>query len=133
MQQGSITVRAFMEALVFPSEEALQVAMRSGLVPIDLQREPAKVGLTKDGLIEVVPSGNLTAKAKKALVTSGVEARGSSVELAEVSCWAEALSPVRVGEPVGALPQVLFTVTGRRSLLELSGELLRLGCDRQEL
>lgn len=122
-----------MEALVFPSEEALQVAMRSGLVPVELQREPARVGTTQEGLVEVVPEGNLTARAKKALVASGVEARSASVELTDVSCWAEALSPTRVGEPAGALPQVLFTVTGRRSLLELAGELLRLGCDRQEL
>ncbi|MDP1825372.1 MAG: hypothetical protein Q8L48_19095 [Archangium sp.] len=122
-----------MEALVFPSEEALQVAMRSGLVPADLQREPARVGTTKEGLFEVVPEGSLTAKARKALLAAGVESRPSSVELSPVSCWAEALSPRRVGEPAGAMPQVLFTVTGRRSLLELSGELLRLGCDRQEL
>ncbi len=122
-----------MEALVFPSEEALQVAMRSGLVPLELQREPAQVGITEDGLVEVVPTGSLTAKATKVLVASGVEVRGASVELTDVSCWAEALAPVRAGEPAGALATVLFTVTGRRSLLELSGELLRLGCDRQEL
>ena len=122
-----------MEALVFPSEEALQVAMRSGLVPPDLQKAPARFGTTAQGLFEVVPEGNLTAKAKKALLAAGVEARGSTAELNEASCWAEALSPRRVGEPTGALPQVLFTVTGKRSLLELSGELLRLGCDRQEL
>ena len=122
-----------MEALVFPSEEALQVAMRSGLVPTELQREPARVGTTAEGLLEVVPQGSLTVKAKKALLAAGVEARASTVELSAVSCWAEALSPRRVGEPTGALQQVLFTVGGGRSLLELSGELLRLGCDRQEL
>jgi cellulose synthase operon protein C len=122
-----------MEALVFPSEEALQVAMRSGLVPQELQREPARVGTTEDGALEIVPEGTLTARAKKALLAAGVEARSATVELSEVSCWAEAIAPRRVGEPSGALQQVLFTVTGGRSLLELSGELLRLGCDRQEL
>ncbi|MDP2273493.1 MAG: hypothetical protein Q8K32_22325 [Archangium sp.] len=122
-----------MEALVFPSEEALQVAMRSGLVPAELQREPVRFGTTPEGLLEVVPEGSLTARARKALLAAGVEARASSVELNQVSCWAEALAPRRVGEPSGALQQVLFTVTGSRSLLELSGELLRLGCDRQEL
>ena len=122
-----------MEALVFPSEEALQIAMRSGLIPPELQREAAQVGTTKDGAFEVVPEGNVTAKVRKALLAAGVLARNSTVSLSEVSCWAEAIAPRRVGEPMGALQQVLFTVTGERSLLELSGELLRLGCDRQEL
>lgn len=120
-----------MEVLVFPSEEALQVAMRSGLVPADVQKEEARVGRTKDGEVEV--AATTTGKVKKALQASGVVSRESSVELGEVSCWAEALLPTRVGEPEGALQQVLFTVTGANSLLELAGELLRLGCDRQEL
>ncbi len=33
-----------MEALVFPSEEALQVALRTGLIPAELQRAPARAG-----------------------------------------------------------------------------------------
>ncbi|MFT3710544.1 MAG: hypothetical protein QM817_23210 [Archangium sp.] len=120
-----------MEVLVFPSEEALQVAMRSGLVPADVQRDEAQVGRTTDGQVEI--SATTTGKVKKALQASGVVSREASVELESVSCWAEALHPARVGEPEGALPAVLFTVTGEKSLLDLAGELLRLGCDRQEL
>lgn len=122
-----------MEALVFPSEEALQVAMRSGLVPVELQRAAARVGHAKDGAVEIAPEGPLTAKVKKSLAGAGVGLRDASVKLREVSCWAEALAPGAVGEPEGPLPLVLFTVTGERSLLDVSGELLRLGCDRQEL
>ncbi len=119
-----------MEVLVFPGEEALQVAMRSGLVPAELQREAARFGVTADGQVEL--EAPLSAKAKKALAATGVGFREASVPLREVSCWAEAIAPRRVGEPAGALPAVLFSVAGEHSLLELSGELLRLGCDRQE-
>ncbi|HEY0882608.1 MAG TPA: hypothetical protein VGD87_13790, partial [Archangium sp.] len=122
-----------MEALVFPSEEALQVALRSGLVPPDLQSAPVRTGVATDGLIEVVSTSTVPPKVKKALLATGVLAREAETKLREVSCWAEALPLSRVGEPDGPLQQVLFTVTGQRSLLELSGELLRLGCDRQEL
>lgn len=122
-----------MEALVFPDAEALQVALRSGLVPAELQRTPARVGLTGEGAVEVEPSVAVLPKVKKALAAAGVASRAATVALGPVSCWAEALRPRRVGEPEGALPQVLFAVTGRASLLELAGELLRLGCDRQEL
>ncbi len=122
-----------MDALVFLNEEALQVALRSGLVPLDLQRQPARVGLASDGALEVIPGAAVPAKVKKALLAAGVQARSSTVPLGQVSCWAEALRPRRVGEPEGALGPVLFAVSGHASLLELAGELLRLGCDRQEL
>lgn len=122
-----------MEALIFPSEEALQVALRSGLVPLELQRAAAKAGVASDGAVEVAPEGALSAKVKKALAGAGVSLRDASVKLNDFSCWAEVLSPRAVGEPEGPLPVVLFTVSGERSLLEVSGELLRLGCDRQEL
>ncbi|MBL9039345.1 MAG: hypothetical protein JNG84_12575, partial [Archangium sp.] len=50
-----------------------------------------------------------------------------------VSCWAEALTPRRSAEEPGALSVVLFTVDNEGTLLEVAGELLRLGCDRQSL
>lgn len=122
-----------MEALVFPSEEALQVAMRSGLVPADVQRGAARVGFAKDGAVEIAPEAAVTAKVRKALAGAGVELRDASVKLRDVACWAEVLTPAAVGEPDGPLPLVLFAVEGERSLLDVAGELLRLGCDRQEL
>lgn len=122
-----------MEAFVFPNEEALQVALRSGLVPPEVQRAPAQVGVLDDGVVEISPTVTVPAKARKALKSAGVEARDATVRLSQVSCWAEALVPKRVGEPEGGLQQVLITVTGDSPLLDLCGELLRLGCDRQEL
>lgn len=122
-----------MEALVFPSEEALQMAMRSGLVPMELMRGPARVAFTQEGLVEVVPESPLSGKTRKALQAAGVTSSQASARLTPVSCWAEALRLRHVGEPTSAPQQVLFSVAGRHSLLELSGELLRLGCDRQVL
>ncbi|MCU0697156.1 MAG: hypothetical protein MUC96_11545 [Myxococcaceae bacterium] len=123
-----------MDALVFPSDEALQVALTSGLIPPELQRAPAHVGRTSDGELLVAPSVPVAAKAKKALLASGVLERALPAPLVgRVSCWAEALPPRRVGEPEGNPGLVLFTVTGQGTLLDLAGELLRLGCDRQEL
>lgn len=122
-----------MDALVFPSDEALQVALKSGLVPAEVQRAPASIGRTKDGEVLVAPSQPVGTKAKKVLLASGVVERSVPSLVGKVSCWAEALAPLRVGEPEGNPSLVLFTVTGEGTLLELAGELLRLGCDRQEL
>ena len=122
-----------MEAFVFPSGEALRVAMRSGLVPADVQRSPAQAGAQRDGTLEIAPSVLIAPRARKALKAAGIEARDSTLRLKPVSCWAEVLPPDRVGEPSGALAQVTFAVVGKTSLLVLCGELLRLGCDRQEL
>lgn len=122
-----------MEAFVFPSGEALWVAMKSGLVPPEVQRSPAQVARQRDGSLELAPSVVVGLRARKALKGAGVEVRDSTLGLSPVSCWAEALPPNRIGEPAGALSQVIFALSGQESLLELCGELLRLGCDRQEL
>ena len=122
-----------MEALVFPSQEALQVALRTGLVPSAVHRAPARVGVTGDGELEVSPSVAVPAPALRLLETAGVRLRDTSATLKDVSCWAEALPPRRVGEPEGAVGTVLLSLADPKSLLDVCGELLRLGCDRQEL
>ncbi len=122
-----------MEALLFPSEEALHVALRSGLIPPEVQRAPARVSYANDGQVAISPSIALPAKAKKSLKNTGVTEADAPGPGRAVTCWAEALVPRAIGEPEGALQQVLFTVETSGTLLELAGELLRLGCDRQEL
>lgn len=122
-----------MEAFVFPSGDALRVALRSGLVPVEVQRSPAQVAVQGDGALEVAPTVGVPARVKKALRAAGVEVRDVGVGARSVSCWAEVLTPGRVGEPAGTLAQALFALSGAKGLLELCGELLRLGCDRQEL
>lgn len=122
-----------MQALVFPSQEAFQVALRTGLVPAVVHQAPARVGVTGEGELEVEPSVTVPAPARRVLETAGVRLRDASVALKPVSCWAEALPPRPVGEPEGALGTVLLSIGDEKTLLEVCGELLRLGCDRQEL
>jgi cellulose synthase operon protein C len=122
-----------MDVLVFPSDEALQVALKSGLVPSEVQRAPAAIGRSSQGEVLIAPSRAVAAKAKKGLFAAGVHERAVPSLRNSVSCWAEALAPNRIGEPEENPPLVLFSVTGQGSLLDLAGELLRLGCDRMEL
>jgi len=123
-----------MEAFVFPSQEALQVALSAGLVPPEVQRAPVHFVRLADGSVQLAPSVGMAESARRALAAAGVEARAPGAEpTSAASCWAEALPPVRVGEPRGTLPVVLFALQSGTGLLEVAGELLRLGCDRQEL
>lgn len=121
-----------MDSLVFPSFEALQIALKSGLVPADVQRAEAKFTRLEDGTIEVQPSVVLPAMKKKALKEAGVVERVSSSDLSTISCWAAALPAKRTDEPAATPARVLFTVPTSDAMLALCGELLRLGCDRQE-
>lgn len=122
-----------MRVLVFPSQQALEVALRTGLVPDAAQRAPARVGVTGDGEVEVATSAPLPATARRALEAAGARSAEASASLAEVSCLAEALPARWVGVPDGPLPEVLLTVRDDAGLLDVCGELLRLGCERQQL
>ncbi len=121
-----------MDSLIFPSEESLQIALRSGLVPAELQRTGARVARLPKGEIELLPSAPIPAGKKKALKDAGVVERASSASLQLVSCWAAAIAPRRTDTSVDSPARALFTLDSTDALLELAGELLRLGCDRQE-
>ncbi len=121
-----------MDSLVFPSADALHIALKSGLVPPEVQRAEAKFTRLEDGSIEVQPSVAVPSSKKKQLKESGVVERTSSSSLARVSCWAAALPARRTDEPAATPARVLFTVPTSDAMLALCGELLRLGCDRQE-
>jgi hypothetical protein len=120
------------DSLIFPSLEALHVALKSGLVPAEVQRAAAKVGPAADGGVEILPTVALPAAKKKALKEAGVVERPSSAGLTPVSCWAAAVPARRTDEPAETPARVLFTVPSSDAMLALCGELLRLGCDRQE-
>ncbi len=130
-----------MDSLVFASIDALHIALKSGMVPAEVQRGEARCTQLEDGSIEVQPSVPFPSAKKRALKESGVVERTSSSGLTRVSCWAAVLPARRTEEPTVTPARVLFTVTSgaeasvRASpdeLLALCGELLRLGCDRQE-
>jgi cellulose synthase operon protein C len=119
-------------ALRFASDEALRIALTSGLVPPAVVRAPAQVTRSADGSVHVSPSVALTASAKKTLAQAGVLDDGTPGG-ETMSCWAEAVPPVHIDIPAGSIRLALLAVTGDKQLLDVAGELLRLGCDRQSL
>ncbi|MFT3840042.1 MAG: hypothetical protein QM723_23850 [Myxococcaceae bacterium] len=121
-----------MQSLVFPSQEALEVALRGGLVPKDVQRAKVRVALRPGGKLELIPSVPLSPAAKKALHDTGVLEAESAGDLTELSCWAAALKPRPTDVSFQAPARVLFTLPSQELLLDLCAELFRLGCDRQE-
>src|SRR6188474_3096990 len=121
-------------ALVFPSPEALCAALRAGLVPPNVQREPVRFHRTASGELELEPAAPLGPQKTKGLQSAGVIERPPSGQTREAPCWAAALQLDYLGEPDQVPPLVMFIVDEAASrLLTLCGELLRLGCDRQEV
>jgi hypothetical protein len=121
-----------MHTLVFPSADALRVALLAGLVPPDVQARPVRGGPGPDGTLHVSARG-VPPAVQEALLGSGA-VRGPPGELPAATCWAELLPPSRAAERPddGAGGGVLFALPDGAALLPLAGELLRLGCDRQE-
>lgn len=119
-------------ALRFPDLSVLTVALTSGLVPAEVAARPARVWREADGTVYVVPAVPLEPEVGRVLAAAGVPAVKAESGGVGVVCWAEILPPRATGVP-GDLPEVLFVVPDETSLLELAGELLRLGCDRQQL
>jgi hypothetical protein len=120
------------KALRFANESALTAAITSRLVPTEVAARPARAWRERDGSLRVLPSHRLSKEQWKALAQAGAPAVDSADGGVEVTCWAEILPPRATGEPA-ALVSALFMVPDETSLLELAGEMLRLGCDRQQL
>lgn len=129
-----------MNVLCFAGQDALRVALSSGSSP-EVQRVGARV-LREDGALAtarvwVAPQGKLTKAAKASLEQAGVEVSRQEpegwAEARKVGCWAELLAPVWVGDHDISCALALFALAKSKAALPLAGELLRLGCDRQEL
>lgn len=120
-------------ALSFRDSEALQVVVRAGLCPPDVLARGATVGTAADGALVLAPDAAVSATTLAKLAAVGVTVTAALPPGARpVRCWAEAIAPVRVAVP--ELPAlVLFVCERAEQLLDLAGELVRLGCDRVEL
>ncbi|HZI12109.1 MAG TPA: hypothetical protein VE153_17115 [Myxococcus sp.] len=123
-----------MSTLVFPTLEALQLALTSGRIPAEVQAAPARYQRTAEGAFHVTPEVALRKAALEELSALGIRAlKGGSDDGAPVLCWAELVPARRVpldGAPTGP---VLFLPADVDAVLPLAGEMLRLGCDRQEV
>ncbi|HEY0989636.1 MAG TPA: hypothetical protein VGD80_21360, partial [Kofleriaceae bacterium] len=120
-------------ALGFRDGDALRVVLASGLCPGDVLGRGARVGLGADGGIVLDPDQPLPPVALHQLRDAGVAVDAERPRDARrVRCWAEAVPLERVR--VAAIPSLILFVTERaEQLVDLAAELVRLGCDRQEL
>lgn len=122
-----------MQAFLFPSEEALKLALRSGAVSDTALKGEVFVTRLPKGAIEVAPKTPLSAAATKALLALGVAAQEASATAIPVSCWAAALSLETTGVPQEAPRLALFRCDSQATALALAGELVRLGTEHLEL
>ncbi|MEZ4259942.1 MAG: hypothetical protein R3B36_12790 [Polyangiaceae bacterium] len=124
-----------MTALRFASVDALRFTVTSGLVPDEVLRAPARVERHSDGAIVVAPDVKVTKRALEALraaVRDGVDVVEPASSAARVGCWAELVPMHEDPSAEAGDGLVLFVAEGGAALVDLAGELLRLGCDRLE-
>lgn len=120
-------------ALAFRDDESLRVVLTSGLCPPDVQAKPAQVARVVGGGVILAPAEPLPKSALAALAKAGITVDAALPDGARnVRCWAEAIDLDKIG--VGKIPAlVLITTPTPEGVVELAAELLRLGCERQEL
>jgi FtsH ternary system-associated peptide len=123
-----------MRAYHFQNEDELQIALTAGLIPADLQAEPAHWTREADGSLVVAPDRAVPARAEVSLRAAGVGVQARNAQLERrASVWAEIVAARRLESWEPGSGAVLFALPDDRSPLELAAELLRLGCDRLEL
>ncbi len=114
---------------LFADETRLLVAMRSKLIPSEVQERAVRYWRTESGGIGVKPVGRTPRVMAKALAEAGVKRTTLPTETSEVRLWPALLPTQGTGEDPTD-PVVIFVTDGETKLLELLGELVRLGCDR---
>jgi len=120
-------------ALAFRDDESLRVVLTSGLCPPEVQARPAQVARAADGALILAPAEPLPKQALAGLRAAGITVDAKLPgDARSVRCWAEAIAPDRVA--IAKLPSlVLLTTPAVDDVVDLAAELLRLGCERQEL
>ena len=123
-----------MSTFVFADREALRAALDSGLVPAEVQAGPVQCDVDEAGQLLLAPEVDLDRGDRKRLREAGVEVRRRALRSGRtLLCWAEALPAQPAPEPEPPLGEVLFVSAGDEGFLQVSGELLRLGCEDQRL
>lgn len=124
--------------LLFPSLDALRLAITTAAVPPAVGEAPAVAAFAADGAVRIQPSKPLSKAVREGLERLGVR-ECARLETGDgpaeaVGCWAQVLplSRVRSAETPGPTTAVVFEVRGGE-VAGLVGEILRLGNDRQGL
>ncbi|MGE0547084.1 MAG: hypothetical protein AB7O24_02970 [Kofleriaceae bacterium] len=119
-------------ALEFRNSEALQVVLRSALCPAGVVQSTARIARRPDGALVLAPDAPLPAPVLATLRDAGIATDSVLPNGARaIRCWAEAIEPIQT--PVATIPSLVLFVTKAAELIDLAAELVRLGCDRQEL
>jgi hypothetical protein len=120
-------------ALQFRDSEALHVVVTSGLCAPEVVTRGARVARRADGSVVLAPEAVLSPAQLRKLHAVGVVVDAElPAEAHAVQCWAEAITMQRIAQP--AIPSLVLLVTEHVSaLVDLAAELVRLGCDRQEI
>ncbi len=122
-----------MSVLRFASEESLRFGITSGLVPESMLGAPARTWRDAEGGICVEPEQPVAPELMKKLAAAGIAPTSArSGDGRTVRCWAEIVGVVRTHAVDQNIGQVLFVLPEGSSLVDLAGELIRLGCDRLE-
>ncbi len=120
-----------MSAFLIEDESTLRAALLSGAVPETVSMAEAMFATSPTGLM-IEPSVAVSRGDAKKMSRAGIRRTRKKMNAPrELSCWAEALPTERAEEPRAPVGEVLFTTNG--SYASLAGELLRLGCDAQQL
>jgi hypothetical protein len=119
----------------FNNESEFLVILTSGLVPDKTQMDSAQYDVSDDGVITVSPVKPLTLKADAALKAAGIIIEDLDEKPSKsVSSWLEIIKPKQVPNWEPSRGMVLFAVFGsNKTAVSLASELIRLGCDRQEI
>lgn len=119
------------EWFCFNSEESLLAAILAELVPRVARHSATMV--REDRHVWLRPRVKYDNAAKKRLSNAGVEIglQPISDQEIEVGCWAEALSLKPSGELGSDEAPVLFLLPNSQGMLDVAGEMLRLGCQQQ--
>ena len=118
--------------LRFTSEESLRIAIATAALA-DAASKPARAWRDERAVM-IQPRAALDKSAMSALRESGVESRDgvrAPKDALDARCWAEVVAMKRGA--IETAERVVFVAPDAETMLETAGELLRLGCDRQEM
>lgn len=127
-----------MSTFVFPSDEVLRVIILSGIIPQKILMSSAITWTVKkqDTIQRYIESSDvLNKELQNSLISYGIKISNTKChkQTKHVSCWLEIFPTSLAKNKDNIQGLVLFEAGNESSLLSLAGELLRLGCDKQEI
>jgi hypothetical protein len=119
--------------LDFPSCDAFQLTLTSGLIPTSVMSKTVRFGVTEDGRVLTECESKLARASVKSLADLGIARRRTGAKLLTktASCWMEILPLQQDDLPGAERTPVIFDLPAGDQVAEIVTEMLRLGNDRQ--